>query len=106
MRFTDAFRRCLAEREQPVAYGLFDFRHSDYFQMGESDLVDRARLAAIEPQYQQFEKVALLVEGQYSQKMAAVWCRHVMEMFDVRCFSDEASARQWLLTDARLSLIA
>ena len=106
MRFTDAFRRCLAEREQLVAYGLFDFRHCDYFQMGESDLIDRAQLAAIEPQYQQFDKVALLVEGQYAQKMAAIWCQHVMAVFDVRCFNDEASARQWLLLDTRLSLIA
>ena len=106
MRFTDAFRRCLAEREEPVTYGLFDFRYSDYFQMGEADLIDRARLAAIEPQYQQFHKVALLVEGRYAEKMADVWRQYVVSAFEVQVFSDEAAARKWLLADVRLSLIA
>lgn len=106
MRFTDAFRRCLAEREELVTYGLFDFRYSDYFQMGEADLIDRARLAAIEPQYQQFHKVALLVEGRYAEKMADVWRQYVVSAFEVQVFSDEAAARKWLLADVRLSLIA
>lgn len=106
MRFTEAFRRCLAECNQPIRYGLFDFRFSDYFQMGESDLIDRARLSAIEPLYQQFVRVALLVEGKYAEKMAALWCQNVDAVFEVKYFFDEHSARKWLAGAPNLSLIA
>ena len=96
MLFTEAFRQGIAGNEHAVSYALFDFRHCDYFQMGESDLIDRARLASIEPLYQQFSKVALIIDGQYAEKMAALWCEHINSTFEVQYFHDEDSARRWL----------
>ncbi|GGF85414.1 sensor domain-containing phosphodiesterase [Alteromonas lipolytica] len=106
MRFTDAFRQCLMDYAQPVQFALFDFRHSDYFQMGESDLIDRARLAAIDPLYQQLDKIAVLVEGKYAEKMAALWCSSVDAVFEVRYFNNERSARDWLYGESDFSLSA
>ncbi|MDC8832413.1 sensor domain-containing phosphodiesterase [Alteromonas gilva] len=96
MRFTKAFRNFIATMAQPVRLGLFDFRHCDYFQMGEADLIDRANLASIEPLYQQFRKVAVLIDGQYAEKMAAIWCQHIDAIFEVRCFHSTAAAKRWL----------